>query len=98
MALDYVGTDVPASFGDSFKQLSNYSTTCSAGPVLRTVEQYLMAFCSRPKAASDVVSGRFVKPLVIDTVVKFCHPRLNHSREIPRDFSQHFYLVVYFDF
>ena len=53
----------------SFKQWSNYSTLCPAGPVLRTFVfvQYLMAFCSRPKAASYVISGRCVmRPVVLD--------------------------------
>ena len=36
----------------------------------------------RPEAASDVISGKFVRPIIIDKNVKFCDPCLNHSREI----------------
>ena len=45
--------------------------------------QYINAFCSRPEAASDVISGIFVQPIVPDKPVKFRRPRLNHSREFP---------------
>ena len=54
-----------------------------AGPVLRTFVQYLITFCSRTEAAGDVLSGRFVGPIVLDKPVKFCGPTLNRSREIP---------------
>ena len=37
----------------------------------------------RPEAASDVVSGRFVGPTVVDKRVKFHDASLNRSREIP---------------
>ena len=37
-----------------------------AAPVLRTFVQYLIAFCSRPKTAGDVVSRQFVKLIVAD--------------------------------
>ena len=44
--------------------------------------QYLIAFCSRPEAASDAISGKFMGPIVLDKRVKFdCH-RKNGSREI----------------
>ena len=39
--------------------------------------QYLIASYSRPEADSDVVSGRFVGPVVLDKCVKFGGPRLN---------------------
>ena len=45
--------------------------------------QYLIALCCRTETASDVVSGRFVLPVVRDKRVKFRDPRLNCSREIP---------------
>ena len=45
--------------------------------------QYLVAFFSRPEAAGDVISNRFVGLIVYDKHVKFHNPRLNHSREIP---------------
>ena len=71
-------------------QWPNYSTLWSAGPVLRTVvlccRQYLIAFCRWPKAASDVIYGRFgrlVGPNTYGKCVKFDDPRLNRSREIP---------------
>ena len=51
--------------------------------VLRTFVQYLMAFCSRPEAASDIISGRFARPIVLDKCVNFRDPSLNRSREIP---------------
>ena len=54
-----------------------------AAPVLRTVLQYLIAFCSRLEAASDVISGTFVAPTVPDKIVKFRDPCLNRSRVIP---------------
>ena len=54
--------------------------------------QYLIAFCNRPEAASDVISGRFVEPLqksgvVIDPTsapvrVKFGDSMLNIGRII----------------
>ena len=54
-----------------------------AGLVLRTFGQYLIVFCSRLEAVSDVVSGRFVRPFVPFKCLKFRDPRLNYSREIP---------------
>ena len=86
MVLDYVGTDVPVRFGDSrLKQWSYYSTLCPVGPVLHTFVQYLISFCSRLEAASDVVSSRFLWSIVPDKCVKFCDPCLNRSREMPPD-------------
>ena len=37
------------------------------------------------KAASDVVSGRFVKPIVPDMFVQFRDPRIKRSRELPSE-------------
>ena len=54
-----------------------------ATPVLRTFVQYLIAFFSRPKTASDVICGKFIGAVVRDKRVKFRDPRLNRSREIP---------------
>ena len=45
--------------------------------------QYLIAFCSQPAAASDVMSGRFVRPIVPDKCVKFSDHCFNHSPKIP---------------
>ena len=39
--------------------------------VLRTFVQYLTTFCSRKEAASGVISGIFVGPLVPDKPVEF---------------------------
>ena len=52
--------------------------------VLRTTfVHYLIAFCSRPEATGDVISGKYMRPVVLDNHVKFGDPRLNRSREIP---------------
>ena len=53
-----------------------------AAPVLRTFVQYLIAFCSQPEAAGDVIFGRVVRVVVPDKCVKFCDPRLKCSPEI----------------
>ena len=49
------------------KHWSNYSTLCSARPVLRTFVQYLMAFCCQSEAPGDVISSKLsssvLKPL-----------------------------------
>ena len=42
-----------------------------------------MAFCSRQEAASVIVSGEFVRPIVLYKYVKFRHPSLYLGREIP---------------
>ena len=52
------------------------------GPVLPTLVQYLVAVCNRPEGASDVMSSRFVRAIVLEKFVKFGHHRLNRSREI----------------
>ena len=55
----------------------------AAGPVLRiTFVQNLIAFCSGPEATGDVISGRFMGPVVPDNRVKFGDPHVNPSREI----------------
>ena len=60
----------------------NYSTISPAGPVLRTFVQTLIAFCSRPEAAGDVISDRFLGPIVPDRQVKFGVHHTNGSREM----------------
>ena len=35
-----------------------------SGSALRTFMQYMIAFCSRPEAASDIISSKFVRPIV----------------------------------
>ena len=47
--------------------------------------QHLIAFCSRPEATSDVISGSFVRPVVAHNRVKFGDPHLQISREIPSE-------------
>ena len=55
-----------------------------AGPILCiTFVQYLTAFCSQLEETSDVISGRFVGPVVPDNRMKFGDPRLSLSQEIP---------------
>ena len=74
---------VRAKFGDSwFKQSPIYLNLWPAGPVLHTFVKYLVTFCSRLETASDVISGKFVGPIVPNKSVKFCDPRLNLSGEI----------------
>ena len=58
-ALDYVGADVTASF-DDYRLSNGRIIRLFVGPVLRTFVQYLITCCSRPEAASDVISGKFV--------------------------------------
>ena len=45
---------------------------------IRTFAQYLIAFDSRPEAASDVISGNFVGQTVDDNCVK-CRDRHTHT-------------------
>ena len=52
------------------------------GPVLRTFAQYLIAFCSRPEAASDAMSSSIVGLIAPDKYVKYRDPCLNCSGEI----------------
>ena len=46
------------------------------------VLQHQIAFCSRPKTASDVLSIKFMRPIVPDKCAKFGDPRLSRSAEI----------------
>ena len=52
---------------------------------VRTLVQYLIAFCSRAETASDVLSDKFEAPVVSDKLVEFRGPCLNRSWEIPRE-------------
>ena len=66
------------------KQWPKYFTHWPAGPVLCiTFVQYLIAFCSRQEATSNVISSRFVGPVIPDNSVKFGDPLINLSPEIP---------------
>ena len=49
-----------------------------AGTVLRNFVEYLIAFCSRPETAGDVISG-VATQLGRDVGVKFCISRSNRS-------------------
>ena len=64
MALKYVVTDVPVSFGDSrlySGQIIQFFVRPDIyGHVLHTFVQYLIEFWSRAEEASDIISGRFV--------------------------------------
>ena len=65
VALEYVVTDVSASFGD-YKLNIGRIIRSPAGPVLCTFVQYLVTFCSRPEATGDFISGWLVGPIVLD--------------------------------
>ena len=53
---------VCVTFGISRLESGRIIRLCAAGPILRTVVQYLIAFCSRSEVAvDDVISGRLVK-------------------------------------
>ena len=47
-----------------------------AARVLRTFEQYSIAFCSRSEAASNVISVTFMRLIVSDKSVKGRDPRV----------------------
>ena len=53
-----------------------------AEPVLRTFVQYLIAICSRPETASDVISGKAVQYASMDACFKLGDARSNRSRDI----------------
>ena len=55
------------------KPLLNYSSLCHPHPPV----QYLIAFCSRPEAASDVID-----PTGVDVHIKLGDSRSNFSRDI----------------
>ena len=59
--------------------------------------QYLIAFCTRPEIASDVIASRFVRPIVRDKRVKCCDPRLNRCRAIPTEAVGGFNRFLNFD-
>ena len=62
--------------------MANLFYSLSAEPGLSTFVQYLTAFCSQPEEACDVLSCKFVTPIVCEKFAKFCDPHLNSSREI----------------
>ena len=74
--------DVHVKFGDSGLNMDALLDSLPAAPVLCTFMQYLVAFCSRPEAASDVMSSHFVRLIVPNKCVKMFDPCLNSSQEI----------------
>ena len=106
MALDYVGADVPAGFGESWLNRGQIIRLCPTGPALRTFVQHLITFCSLSVAADDVISSGFVEPVLLHKDVKFHGPSFNCSREIQAEavrggifdcFPYNFRLEVYND-
>ena len=67
-------------FGRLIKHYYYYYWSC----FFFTFMQYLIAICSLPEAASDVMSHMFMRMIVSDNGVKFCdpNPRLNRFRKI----------------
>ena len=65
-----------------FQTMTELCASMPVTSILRTFMQYLIAFCSRPEAAADVISGRFVRLTVPNKFVKFCDPCLNRSPDI----------------
>ena len=63
--VDQVGLklNVHAKFGTSRLHCGRIIRLFVDRTVLRTFVQYLIAFCSRPEKASDVISGRFVRQI-----------------------------------
>ena len=75
--------NVLGKFGDS--------AALNTGRIIRICQPHLfygiflfshVAFCSRPEAASDVLSERFVGPIVHDRLIKVGGTCTNRSREI----------------
>ena len=83
MTLDYVGTDVCASFGDSRSTVGELFYCLSGRTRFAHCFVVFNGILQPPEAASDVISGRFVRLIVLDGCVKFRDLCLNHSREIP---------------
>ena len=73
MAVDYVGMDVRATFCESGLNRTRIILLFGRPDPFT----YLIAFCSRPEATSDVISSRFVGPVVPDNRLKFGDPRIN---------------------
>ena len=67
--------------GDLAPNRGRISRLCASRTLLGTVMQYSITFCSRPEAASNVISGDFLRRIVANRAVKFNNPRFNHFRE-----------------
>ena len=76
---DYAGVAVPASFGDSRLNRGRIIQLFARPDLLYALLCSIGALCSQREAAIDVISGRFVEPIVPDKFVKFSDPRLNRS-------------------
>ena len=74
--------DVRGEFGDFRLKVTELVDRLAGCTCLRTYEQYLIAFCSRLEAAGDVVSCRFMNPIVLNRRIKLRDPRINSSGEI----------------
>ena len=72
--------------------MQNWAILCSTvvelfnslptAPVLRTFVQYLIAFCGRPEAAGDVISGVSLDYIYVGVLVKFGDYRPSRSRDV----------------
>ena len=81
LTIDKIGMDVRLKLGDSMLLNSRRIIILFADHT--HFAHFCAAFCSWLEADSDVISGRFVRPIVLDKWVKFRDPRLNSSWEIP---------------
>ena len=64
---------------------------------MRTFVQYSIADCGRPKAASEVMSSRFVRVIILDNDGTFRDIHLNRFRELQSNavaFSTVFFAIT----
>ena len=90
VAVELFGMDVRAKFVDS--RLNSGITIrilVQQDLFLHTFMQYLIAFCSRPKVGSDVISGVVVDPTGVKVLVKFSDPTSNRSPEVQLPHLRH---------
>ena len=66
IAVDWVGMNVRVKFGVSTLNSGRIIRLLPVAPILRTFVQYLLAFCSRPEAVSNVICGRFGRLIISD--------------------------------
>ena len=62
----YTSVDVIVKRGDSGLKRGRFIRLAAGWSRFTPFMQYLIVFCSRLEAASDVISGRFVSPIVLD--------------------------------
>ena len=65
--VEWVGMDVSVKFGGSVSNFGLYA----GRTVLCTFVQYIIAFCGRLEAGSDVLTARFIRLTVADRCIKF---------------------------